>query len=819
MAANDVTIKIKIENGEANQVINKLQTNLTNVSQAGQKAGQSIASSFSNLSIVVTGINSALEVTRKIFSFLSQPFEIAANFENLETQLSVLYQSTDTAKAKLQELKEYSDKTPFTLSQLAEAETTLASFGLTAGQTSNVIKQIGDISGGNAEKLKSLALVFGQVSAAGKLQGQDLMQMINVGFNPLRTISQLTGESIEELKTRMEQGGISAQEVAMAFEAATSKGGQFYQMAEKQSKNFIGLVSTLKGVVESMLLELMNAGLFEYVKNMLAGITIFFNENKQTIISVLQSIGGAFANVISIIGGFIDVIMYCLKPITKNKVLFEGLGFVLTKVLIPAITVAVASMYAYITSIKLVTMAKQAWAVIQATLNALLTANPIGIVIVAIGALIAIIAVIIDNTIGLSNAWIYLKGTARMVWEDIKTYFEAMAAGFSLVLQAVKQLISFDFSSAVNTISKIYDTMISKIKEGQQNVKKEYNQMQKELADNQKQQKGSNKKKASNYSEPASSETFEGIGIAGAKNTSVKTAKPKAEKPNIDYAAWEDLNNKLDKMLEEEQRKAEEQRTKQLEEDLKLELERAERYLEQEKEKNEIIYELADEKTKNLIDLENDYNEMRNRINENTILTEEEKFNLLNRLQERYTQKKEELLNREREAEKQKLAGELQNVAASAQAQDLSIKSLSNVIRSKIKMKFAEIIADVIAAAFASSGLLGFIVAPVMAAAAGALFEKLVPKFATGGIVGGNEYSGDKILARVNSGEMILNAQQQANLFSFVSSTNQANAIVANKIDNLANAIKQAELSLNIDGYTASRINLLGNKSLMKDGL
>ena len=814
MAANDVTIKIKIENGEANQVINKLQTNLTNVSQEGQKAGKSIASSFSNLSIVVTGINSALEVTRKLFSFLSQPFEIAANFENLETQLSVLYQSTDTAKAKLQELKEYSDKTPFTLSQLAEAETTLASFGLTAEQTSNVLKQIGDISGGNAEKLKSLALVFGQVSAAGKLQGQDLMQMINVGFNPLRTISQLTGESIEELKNRMAQGGISAQEVAMAFEAATSKGGQFYQMAEKQSQTFSGLVSTLKGGVETILLEIMNAGLFEYVKNMLAGIIIFFNENKQTIISFLQSIGGAFATVISIIGGFINVLFDLIKPITENKVLFEGLGFVLTKVLIPAITVAVASMYAYSTSIKLVTMAKQAWAAIQITLNALLTANPIGIVIVAIGALIAIIAVIIDNTIGLSNAWIYLKGTARMVWESIKTYFEAMAAGFSLVLQAVKQLITFDFSSAVNTISKIYDTMLSKIKEGQQNVKKEYIQMQKELAENQKQQKGSNEKKESNSSIPASSGTFEGFGIAGAKNTSVKTAKP-----NIDYAAWEDLNKKLDKMLEEEQRKAEEQRTKQLEEDLKLELERAERYLEQEKEKNEIIYELADEKTKKLIDIENDYNEMRNKINENTILTEEEKFNLLNRLQERYTQKKEELLNREREAEKQKLAGELQNVAASAQAQDLSIKGLGNVIRSKIKMKLAEIIADVIAAAFASSGLLGFIVAPVMAAAAGALFEKLVPKFATGGIVGGNEYSGDKILARVNSGEMILNAQQQANLFNFISSTNQANAIVANKIDNLANAIKQAELSLNIDGYAASKILLLGNKKMLKDGL
>lgn len=39
-------------------------------------------------------------------------------------------------------------------------------------------------------------------------------------------------------------------------------------------------------------------------------------------------------------------------------------------------------------------------------------------------------------------------------------------------------------------------------------------------------------------------------------------------------------------------------------------------------------------------------------------------------------------------------------------------------------------------------------------------------QFATGGIVGGNQTSGDKVLVRVNSGEMILNAAQQARLFA-----------------------------------------------------
>lgn len=46
----------------------------------------------------------------------------------------------------------------------------------------------------------------------------------------------------------------------------------------------------------------------------------------------------------------------------------------------------------------------------------------------------------------------------------------------------------------------------------------------------------------------------------------------------------------------------------------------------------------------------------------------------------------------------------------------------------------------------------------------------VIPKFASGGIVTGGPSSGDKILARVNAGEMILNARQQSNLFEAINS-------------------------------------------------
>ena len=63
---------------------------------------------------------------------------------------------------------------------------------------------------------------------------------------------------------------------------------------------------------------------------------------------------------------------------------------------------------------------------------------------------------------------------------------------------------------------------------------------------------------------------------------------------------------------------------------------------------------------------------------------------------------------------------------------------------------------------------------PALAAAQIAEMKALIlaaaslPAFANGGIVGGNSYIGDKVLARVNSGEMILNQKQQKNLFSML---------------------------------------------------
>ena len=95
-------------------------------------------------------------------------------------------------------------------------------------------------AGEGSAELPQIKQALEQSGMAGKLQGQDLLQMINAGFNPLQVISEKTGESMVSLKKRMSDGKISAQELAQSFEWATEEGGIFYQGAEKAGATLEG---------------------------------------------------------------------------------------------------------------------------------------------------------------------------------------------------------------------------------------------------------------------------------------------------------------------------------------------------------------------------------------------------------------------------------------------------------------------------------------------------------------------------------------------------------------------------------------------------
>ena len=234
------------------------------------------------------------------------------------------------------------------------------SFGMTAEDAQKHMKELGDISQGNAEKFQSLTLAFAQASSTGKLTGQDLMQMINAGFNPLEEISRKAGKSIGELKEEMSKGGISAEMLSEAFASATAVGGRFYGSMESQSKTFKGQLATLEDGVSSL-----KGQLSEGLTTMLSGTALpmvngwvdslsaaFATDGAQGLIDAL---GGIIQEAVGFISEQMPMIVSLASQIIISLV--QGLTAALPQRTSAAVTLLMTLVYGLVTALPSITNA------------------------------------------------------------------------------------------------------------------------------------------------------------------------------------------------------------------------------------------------------------------------------------------------------------------------------------------------------------------------------------------------------------------------------------------------------------------------------
>lgn len=217
-----------------------------------QKQAEDSASALNKLGKTIGG----LFAIGTIKNFGESIFQVRSEMQALETSFEVLVGNKDKATALFSEIKEFAVSTPMDMPQLAKGAQTLLSFGIAQEKVMPLLRQIGDISKGNAENFNGLVLAYAQMSSAGKLMGQDLMQMIGRGFNPLNEIARTTGKSLAQVKEEMAAGKLTVEDVQKAFETATSAGGQFNGMLAKQSQTLGGALSNLRGAITDMENEL-----------------------------------------------------------------------------------------------------------------------------------------------------------------------------------------------------------------------------------------------------------------------------------------------------------------------------------------------------------------------------------------------------------------------------------------------------------------------------------------------------------------------------------------------------------------------------------
>ena len=211
------------------------------ITQALKGAGALVASTFA-----VSGAR----------DFISNMISVRTHIQRSEAALTSFLGSKEKADQMMESFKKMAATTPIDLETLTSSTQMMLGFGVSADTAGKMMRVLGDISGGNTQRFQGLSLAFSQMTAAGRLMGQDLLQMINAGFNPLAEISRKTGKSVSELREEMSKGAISSQQVTEAFISATEEGGRFHGMLKAQSQGLAGSFAKLKGAMNGMYNEL-----------------------------------------------------------------------------------------------------------------------------------------------------------------------------------------------------------------------------------------------------------------------------------------------------------------------------------------------------------------------------------------------------------------------------------------------------------------------------------------------------------------------------------------------------------------------------------
>lgn len=210
------------------------QTNLN-------KAENSLASMAKSAGLIYGAYRLAGEAVGLVVDSVKR----AANLESMNAEFEVMLGNAEAARYLVQQINQFAAVTPFETAGLVGNVKLMMAFGQSANQAMAAVKMLGDVAGADQERLNRLALAYAQVFAAGKMQGQDLLQFINAGFNPLQELSKSTGKSMGTLRKEMEKGLITAEMVQEAFARATGEGGRFFGNMEKQSTTLNGLWATM----------------------------------------------------------------------------------------------------------------------------------------------------------------------------------------------------------------------------------------------------------------------------------------------------------------------------------------------------------------------------------------------------------------------------------------------------------------------------------------------------------------------------------------------------------------------------------------------
>jgi tape measure domain-containing protein len=273
-------------------------------------------------------------------------------------------------------------RTPFSVAGLLQVNRALISAGVNADaarqDTLNLANAVAAVGGGN-DVLSRMAANMQQIKTVGKATAMDIRQFAMTGINIYQLLATATGKSIDQVK----EMDVSYDLLSDALNRAAQAGGLYAGAMDAQSQTVTGRFSTLRDVISLGAAEMGTA--------------------LQPLMHGLIDLGMLLVNTI------VPAAVQTVNWIKENWSWLSAL--------VAIIGGATAGYYAYVLAMQGVALATQVWTGVQWLLNAAMTANPIGLIIVAIGALVAGIIWAYNNFEG-------FRKTILSIWEVLKVLFQ-----------------------------------------------------------------------------------------------------------------------------------------------------------------------------------------------------------------------------------------------------------------------------------------------------------------------------------------------------------------------------------------------------------
>ena len=442
------------------------------------------------IAVGLAGINS-------VAGTLQEGFDKVTSIEDTTASLGILMGSAEEATKVMGELEETNQKTPYSFDAWAGAGKNLIAFGVEADKTAGIVTALGEAasaSGKGEEALNSMADAFGKAAASGKISMDTINSLSQGGVQGLTILANEFGVTTEEMQKMISSGQVSAEEGIDALTKGISEGsegiagdvasmsGVMQEMAETTSGRLTNMKAAFNNAAKSMLEEfnpLIGAAAEKITDWTYAGIDLF----KTYMVPAIHDGVDAAKNVMETIKPALEVTRDVLKSVVgwlkdsaewilKNKDWISSLA-VSVGVLVGSYKLwmkyqkimAAGGFVKWIMSgvkaTKLWEAATKGAAVAQKVLNTVMKANPIGLVITAITALVAGLTWFFTKTETGKELWSKFMDVLKSGWDWISGVF---ADGWDWLADKIGGVIgrlSDVFSGLSDKVSYVKSTVMS----------------------------------------------------------------------------------------------------------------------------------------------------------------------------------------------------------------------------------------------------------------------------------------------------------------------------------------------------------------------